>query len=803
MPFGASFIEGREPPLVRVEGRWFSDEDRAVELSLKCTQDPLAADDGATPIDATLKATLHPGAIEELPAAALANLPAGLYALGGQLKVGSVATPIDAHFAILSKTLADRPQKDIPQWMGMVTAINILPHTVYPESFDYMRKIGVRHVRWLPGWGRLEPEKDQYQWDESDEFMDLVAKNHMQAMFCLSYYGGDWTSRLRNGTLARTPAGREMWVDRFAIPVMKRYGDRVKLFQIWNEPDAFWNEDPDKSTGFATPFGTPQNYFDLVKRTYEAKQKLGLKDVHVMASLSSGQIPRNTNVLLDLGLKKIFDGMIIHTYGNHPRHFTLLRQQLKKAGINNPLLGSGETGLPRSDGDPMSDLRQAVKVVNVLFSSTTIEAPVCVEWFVLHDGVAGGNFGLLDGNLQPHASATAYATAARLLAGAPIDKISGSLEDRGALNIYRVNRKNMPPVTAVSNSASPTLIEFAVAGSGQPVVWDVFGRSSEPKVENGTFRIQVSSAVMIEGDVSVKSAMVPSTAITLDKAGKPSLKIGVGKGNGDGQATVRIADLNFEQTQKLNDAGSVTIPLPDTFEQNKIYNARLDLSIRGVSMTQDIPIDLCPIYKVTEADAKSLTPPKRLPSITITGEEMFRPFSGRRSYIGPQDASATIQLGWTDTQFVLWAQEQDDVLFAIPPQVPNPFGYDSGQWSFQPDGDLTAGAPLTEIVFGQFTGKAGPNSAGEAMARVLGQPHIKPTILADRKGTVTRYRVTIPASQLGITPSVGVSLGMAVNLNDNDGDGRKGWIYWGNGINGQKNPMLHRRVVLEEKLRAK
>lgn len=785
LPFGATFVQGRETPVLRIKGTWDGEASRDVSLTLTVTPD-MPGQSGGTPL--SWKASVKPGGATEWKPDALAALPPGLYRVAGTMTVGGEQLPVDARFAVMSPDLADRAQDKIPQWVGMVPYLNVLDRSTFAEAFAYLHKTGVRHVRWLPGWGRIEPSESNYDWSESDYFMSLVEQHGMRAMFCLSYFGPEWTWKKYGATRARTPEGRAAWVSDFAVPTIKRYGDRVKLWQIWNEPDAFWNEDPKKATGFAVNFATPANYFDLLKRTHAAAHALEIPGLRVMASLASADIPDSTKLLLGMGLKDLFDGMIIHTYGNHPKHFQLLDKQLKAAGIKSPMIGSGETGLPRSDGDPASDIRQAQKVVNVLFSSTTIPNLLCCDWFVLHDAVAGGTFGLLDEKMQPHPAATAYATAARLLSGAT----SGTMAERGTLNTYRVERDGRPPVIAVSNAGTPTLVEFNVSGNAAPIVWDIYGRPTTPAVKDGHFRVELAGAVMVEGDVTLGRAIAPKVGVTLAGHNRVGVTVSLGEApTADGKASLALASLQFEQTQSFDAKGDAAFTLPATVQPGTVYDAQLTLTLAGDTLRQSVPVEFSPVYRVTKAEADSLTPPARLPAIKLYTAAAFRPFNKQRVYGGPADNSATVRIGWTDSAFVLWVEQTDDTQWPIPPQVPNPFGYDSVQWSFQTEANLTPGANTTEIV-------AGILKEGGASARVLGQPHFKPTIEATRDGTVTRYRLTQSASQLGLTPKPGLSLGMAVNVNDNDGDGRKGWLFWGNGINGQKNAGLHRRVVLAD-----
>jgi hypothetical protein len=783
MPFGASFVQGREVPTLRLLGRWFSDETRAVRLTLSATALPAAAGEVATPVELT--ADLPPGQRMELRVDALGAIPPGLYRLRGELTVGQQEQPVDARFAVLDPDLADRPQEQIPQWMGIVPFINVLPREAYPESFSFMHKLGVRHVRWLPGWGRLEPEEGQYEWDESDQFMDLVRQHQMQAMFCLSYYGGDWADAKTNGQLARTPEGRQMWVERFAVPTIRRYGDRVKLWQIWNEPDAFWNEDPEKAEGFAKAFATPANYFDLLKRTHIAAHDLGIPGLRIMASLSSGDIPRSTRTLFDLGLGKHFDGMIIHTYGHHVRHFQLLRKQLTDLGHANPALGSGESGLPRA-GDWDSAIKQAQRVVHQFFSSTTIPNLLCVEHFVLHDGVAGGNFGIVNDNMQPHPAALAYFTTARLLAGAR----SGSIDTRGTLTVYRVERDGRPPVVALVNAGTPALVKLAVNGDQPPVLWTLLGQRKDAVVQGGTLTLDVADAAFVEGDVTVRETVAPALAVSVDTDARVSVVVSVGGSELAGTPVhLQVAELRVDQRLALDASGQVRFVLPQPLAGNHRYPAALTIEIPGAQLRQETFIEATPIYQVTDAQAEWLEPPAHLPALELDKVDAFRPFNPRRAWGGIEDNSAELRLGWTEERLVLWVAQRDDEFTPASDAAPNPFGYDSVQWAFQPEGQLAPGAATVDIT-------AGLLASGKQAVRVLGQPHYKPTGQIRRTGTLTRYRITMPLTQLGIEAKAGASFGTAINLNDNDGDGRKGWLYWGNGINPPKDPALFRRVVL-------
>lgn len=72
------------------------------------------------------------------------------------------------------------------------------------------------------------------------------------------------------------------------------------------------------------------------------------------------------------------------------------------------------------------------------------------------------------------------------------------------------------------------------------------------------------------------------------------------------------------------------------------------------------------------------------------------------------------------------------------------------------------------------------------------------TVKIVRKGTTTSYEVRIPDQAVGLTPEL-YRQGFRFNLliNDNDGEGRDGWIQIAPGIGDEKNPGKFPFVIFE------
>ena len=70
-------------------------------------------------------------------------------------------------------------------------------------------------------------------------------------------------------------------------------------------------------------------------------------------------------------------------------------------------------------------------------------------------------------------------------------------------------------------------------------------------------------------------------------------------------------------------------------------------------------------------------------------------------------------------------------------------------------------------------------------------------IVRDGPAKVTRYEVAMPWPALGFKGSpAGKWMGLNVLINDNDGQGRKGWLEWSPGIGYSVDPGLYPKVWL-------
>ena len=143
------------------------------------------------------------------------NLPAI-----GRIKVKSAAEIISSPWSIGGETL-DRDYAD------------------YAKYQAYLGPLGAKGIRLQAGWARCERVPGVYEWDWLDAVIDDALAQGVQPWLQLSYgnplYAGGGDARLGGG-LPSSPEALAAW-DRWVRALAERYRDRVREWEVWNEPD--------------------------------------------------------------------------------------------------------------------------------------------------------------------------------------------------------------------------------------------------------------------------------------------------------------------------------------------------------------------------------------------------------------------------------------------------------------------------------------------------------------------------------------------------------------------------------------
>lgn len=116
------------------------------------------------------------------------------------------------------------------------------------ESFrEYLGPLGAKKVRLQAGWAKCEKVKGQYDFEWLDEIIDGVIDQGVEPWLQTSYgnpiYPGGGGIHLGAGFPSSEEA-LNAW-DNWVRAMVKRYKDKVKYWEIWNEPDGKDKNDPE------------------------------------------------------------------------------------------------------------------------------------------------------------------------------------------------------------------------------------------------------------------------------------------------------------------------------------------------------------------------------------------------------------------------------------------------------------------------------------------------------------------------------------------------------------------------------
>ena len=172
----------------------------------------------------------------------------------------------------------------------------------YPKAqsglLDLARGVGVNSVRADTGWDAVEIKRGVYRIPPAwDEFVDRARERGIDPLLVLDYGNRFYDG----GKLPRSHDAIDGFV-RFATFVVKHFGSRVRLYEVWNE----WNT----GTGGYYPGGSAEAYRRLFDATYAAIKAIDPKAV-VLASAGYGDWYER---LATIGVAARADGVAIHPY---------------------------------------------------------------------------------------------------------------------------------------------------------------------------------------------------------------------------------------------------------------------------------------------------------------------------------------------------------------------------------------------------------------------------------------------------------------------------------------------------------
>lgn len=117
-------------------------------------------------------------------------------------------------------------------------------YTIFENWKEYLAPLGAKKIRLQAGWGKTDKGNGNYDFHWLDEIVDGVIAAGVEPWLQTSYgneaYEGGGSPYL-GGAIPGSPEALQAW-DNWVRAMAKRYAGKVKIWEIWNEPDLHQEE---------------------------------------------------------------------------------------------------------------------------------------------------------------------------------------------------------------------------------------------------------------------------------------------------------------------------------------------------------------------------------------------------------------------------------------------------------------------------------------------------------------------------------------------------------------------------------
>ncbi|HEC31453.1 MAG TPA: hypothetical protein ENI41_03070 [Deltaproteobacteria bacterium] len=229
---------------------------------------------------------------------------------------------------------------------------------MHPEHFEEMEELNVYWQRPHAGpfiWDEIEPEPGQFDWVYADEVVK-ESQNHDINILATLWPFAEWDQSSchqklpaektedfgKLGEYRQKPCNMQAYKN-FVKKVVERYdGDGFEDMPELKYPIKYWevSNEPSMQEDLVFFKGTPEDYFEILKTTYQAVKEAD-PDAKVVQGGMAGLGDEERvfwQAVLDLGGGKYFDIANIHYVGVTPEAFDVpeLKEFLEKNGLNKP-----------------------------------------------------------------------------------------------------------------------------------------------------------------------------------------------------------------------------------------------------------------------------------------------------------------------------------------------------------------------------------------------------------------------------------------------------------------------------------
>ncbi len=650
---------------------------------------------------------------------------------------------------------------------------------------------GAKILRVDFSWGKIQPRRDKWDFSVFDRLVNEFGRHGVELQ-CLLGYSASWSIqpgyKPKNPKVKNRP-GLPNYNDyaTYAGTVADRYKNRIKYFEIWNEPDL---------VGFAN--FPAESYMELLRHGYNAIKKAA-PDARVMnggiSSTRSNHSGRDThnNGLLELlhaDGGRHFDLFAFHGHGPYQFYENQLKE-LQKYGLTGPNAPrpwySNETA---ESSAAIGECRQAASLFKKLLYAWANGA-VGYNWYLLREksyyppGHHERHFGLITVEFEPKPAYVTYNMLANIYKGSKflrmLEVIPGS---RGCL--FR-NPKG-EGLLALWNDGSPRTVLLTGLPAGTTRI-DLLGNETPLPLQGGMAYLRIA-----EEPFTLRMPTLPTGEVKAGGeilSGKIPRQLALPAGGSKELALSLVNPLKQPLTMEICTVPPAgVIVTPDkcrlTLGAGKAKTVRLQLKgAPTFRATPTAPAKFC--FSVTPAGLEPETIVLPVVNQHPADEPLFRlnkagqytsfvesaPGNEPLYWKGPEDLSAVVHLTGRDKTLQLEVTVRDDH-HVQPHRGKTVWMGDNVQFALRLPGQETFWKfGLTRLADGKSEVFCWNRPAGFSGT----VPSIRLQTSRDETKKLTTYQAKIPFRTIGMTPEIAAD-GFRFNLivNDNDGNLREGFL---------------------------
>lgn len=191
-------------------------------------------------------------------------------------------------------------------------------------AMPYLKELGIKRVRLQSGWARTEKEKGKYDFAWLDQIVADLSAIRVEPWISLSY-GNPLYAVPEEGKQSytgqtmfpmRSEQGLAAWLA-YVTATVTRYKDRVRIWEIWNEPDFSGFLNVPKGSDWAT------EYARLVRVT-SGRIRAIQPEARIAACTAGGPVggERRSAALFEQGIADCVDIYTFHAYRDIPEKMT-------------------------------------------------------------------------------------------------------------------------------------------------------------------------------------------------------------------------------------------------------------------------------------------------------------------------------------------------------------------------------------------------------------------------------------------------------------------------------------------------